>query len=225
MWKLKHDSTPRYCSRYSRLQVTCCPRVLLLPWIPSRILPFHGLDSYEEDSSGVCSMSLIWGLSAVFSPGWTGIVGFWKEDPRSEVALLSHHIRARTFARHHGGRQPGHLAQVVSAKESCSLFGSLRSLWQPLKERQPTLLGVGAKLREDPPCSLEFHEEDGLVGVCLHSRGDPAPCCLSGYFPVPALAAHLFQPWPPGRHQPPAPCFEHFLPSSHCQPLELHFLM
>ena len=55
-------------------------------------------------------------------------------------------------------------------------------------ERQPTLLGVGAKLREDPPCGLEFHEEDGLVGVCLHSGGDPALCCLSGYFPVLALA-------------------------------------
>ena len=51
-------------------------------------------DSYEEDSSGVCSTSLIWGLSAVFSSSWTGVVGFWKEDPRSEVALLSHHIRA-----------------------------------------------------------------------------------------------------------------------------------
>ena len=51
-------------------------------------------DSYEENSSGVCSTSLIWGLSAVFSPGWTGVVGFWKEDPRNEVALLSHHIRA-----------------------------------------------------------------------------------------------------------------------------------
>lgn len=78
---------------------------------------------------------------------------------------------------------PGHLAQVVSAKESCSL----RSLWQPLRERKPTLLGVGAKLREDPPCGLEFHEEDGLVGVCLHSGGDPALCCLAGCSSVPAL--------------------------------------
>ena len=124
MWKLKHDSTPRYCSRYSRLQVTCCPRVLLLPWIPSRIPPFHGLDSYEEDSSGVCSMSLIWGLSAVFSPGWTGIVGFWKEDPRSEVALLSHHIRAADVCTTSWGPS----AWSPGSGGVCQ--GELQSLWQ-----------------------------------------------------------------------------------------------
>ena len=75
-------------------------------------------------------MFLIWGLSAVFSPGWTGVVGFWKEDPRSEVALLSHHIRAADVCTTSWGFWPGHLARVVSCQGELllvlfsSLFGS-----------------------------------------------------------------------------------------------------
>lgn len=75
-------------------------------------------------------MSLIWGLSAVFSSGWIGVVDFWKEDPRSEVALLSHHIRAPDvcmtswglYAWSHGsgGVCQGELLLVLFS----SLFGS-----------------------------------------------------------------------------------------------------
>ena len=54
--------------------------------------------------------------------------GCGKKTP--EVRWPSCHITSGhlTFARHHGGYRPGHLAQVVSAKESCSLSYSLISL-------------------------------------------------------------------------------------------------
>ena len=97
-------------------------------------------------------------------------MGFWKEDPRSEVAVLSHHIRAAdicttsrglsAWSPGSGGVCQGGLLLVLFS----GLFGS--HSW-----RQPTLLRVGAKLREDPLCGLEFHEEDGLVGVCALWRG------------------------------------------------------
>ena len=69
-------------------------------------------------------MSLIWGLSSVFSSGWIGVVDFWKEDPRSEVALLSHHIRAPDVCMTSWGLY----AWSHGSGGVCQ--GELQSLWQ-----------------------------------------------------------------------------------------------
>ena len=173
-----------YCSRHSRLQVTCCPRVFFLPWIPFRILPFRGLDSYEEDSSGVYSMSLVWGLLCFLLVG-QGLWVFGKRTP--EVRWPSCQITSgqQTFVRHHGGCQPGHLAQVVSAKEGCSLSCSLVSL---------------AATHEGSPPSWGWELSSGKTHCVVWNsmrRTDlwVCVCTLEGtQLHAVCLAAHLFQP-------------------------------